>query len=395
MAEETPCLDNRVGIQQSAVLSSMVDLAEDIDQFKSDAHLEDINEDEEGTPAEEQTTRDDRDMENTPPPTNLSHQEATNSSEYDPYFIKSSGSGSPLLKTHVPHLPPPKTPTEVSPLLKPSELKSPPFKALYLEQHSVNPSFEASLPFATSSHDSDSKLSPQHSNSSQGISSCESTGSGQKRKRGEGSSSEPSKATRTNDYLQIGGAGTRGECAAPDGRADTEPGPTVTFREHQVANADPTNGPTTPFVGTSGRQSAEKVDSSGLIYKKQSVPRPLVEKDRPSSKSPHARSVSSQAKTLKLDAELNRCMHSFSDCCVQLLIYLQRPVQIASLSERNDIFDYAPSKMSTPIHYSGRSGEPEPPTPPTFPHAPLSVKMKLKGKIRRTCLIFTCFVSEL
>lgn len=382
MMKETLRQDNREGIQQCTVHSSKVDRVMDIDQSKNDAHLEDIKEEGEGIPVEKQNTCDEHGKENTPHSTKRSRQ-ATNSNGQDPSFVKSSG----------PQSPPPKTPTEVSPLLKsadsmqpllkPSDLICPSFKVPCMGQISVRPVIEEPSPLANSLHDSALKLSPIHSDSRQGASSGESTASGQKRKRDDGSSSEPLKSTRTDVSPQLGCAGTRGRRAAPGSRANVGPGHMIASREHQVAIVAPTSTSTMEHIGTSGRQSAEKVDPSGPIYEKQSLPRLLVEKDTLSLKSPYAGYMSPRVKTIKLDAELSRCMHSFLDCCVQLLIYLQRPAQIASFSEHND----SPSTMSTPIHYSNRPEVPEPPTPPNFPHAPLSVKMKLKGKIHPTCLM--------
>ncbi|KAG0295556.1 hypothetical protein BGZ96_011506 [Linnemannia gamsii] len=391
---ETLHHDNRDGIQRSAVVSSKVDRVMDIDQSKSDAHLEDIKEEEEGTPVERQTACDEHDKVNTPPSTKRSHQVVVNSNKQDPSFVSSSGPVSPLLKTLGPQSPPRKTSTEVSPLpkstdsaqplLKPSEPICPSFKAPCLENISVKPVIEEPPPFVTTFfHDSDLKLSPHHSNSSQGASSGESTASGQKRKREDGSSSELLKSTRTNVSPQLCGSGAHGRRAAPGSRANVGPGHTVTSHEHQVAIVASSSTSIMQYSSTSGRQLAEKVDPGGPINKKQSLPSSLLEKERPSLKSPYAGYMSSRAKTVKLDAELSRCMHSFLDCCVQLLIYLQRPAQIASLSEHNDAFDYAPSTMSTPIHYSNRSGVPETPTPPNFPHAPLSVKMKLKEELKK------------
>ncbi|KAF9143085.1 hypothetical protein BGX30_001385 [Mortierella sp. GBA39] len=215
---------------------------------------------------------------------------------------------------------------------------TPPTKAL------VKQLSEESPPLATTAHDeSDSKISPRQPDATRDSSSGERSETGRKRKRDQGLAGERSGST--NDHVPLLPESTYDdEHAAPEGGDFARPG-------------------------------------LGSVSQTQSPPRLLVEKKRPSSMPSHAGDINPQATTIKANRELTGCMNSFMDCCIQLQLYLQQPVQTASLVGRNDAFDSPPSRTLAPTHHSSRSGTLGIANPLGIQHP--SVQMKLKEEVQK------------
>ncbi|KAG9067185.1 hypothetical protein KI688_011966 [Linnemannia hyalina] len=212
------------------------------------------------------------------------------------------------------------------------ERTTPPTKA-HVKQLSESP------PFATTAYDeSDSKISPQQSDASRDSSSGERSEAGRKRKRDQVLTSERSGSTSDNTPL-LPESTYDDEHAAPGGGAIARPG-------------------------------------LGPVSQTQSPPRPPVDKKGPLSMPSHAGDINPQATTIKANRELTGCMNSFMDCCIQLQLYLQQPVQTASLVGRNDVFDSPPYNVLTPVHHSSRSDTLGLANPLGIQHP--SVQMKLK-----------------
>ncbi|KAF9544365.1 hypothetical protein EC957_012166 [Mortierella hygrophila] len=201
-----------------------------------------------------------------------------------------------------------------------------------------------SPPFATTANDElDSKIPPQQSNASRDSSSGEGPEAGRKRKRDQGLTSERSGSTSDNVPL-LPESTYDGERAAPGSEAFAKPG-------------------------------------LGPVSQTQSPPRPLVDKKGPSSRPSLAGDISPQATTIKANRELTGCMNLFMDCCIQLQLYLQQPIQTATLVGRNDAFDSPPSSILTPMHHSSRSGSLGLSNPLGIQHP--SVQMKLKEEVQK------------
>lgn len=204
--------------------------------------------------------------------------------------------------------------------------------------------------FATTGNDeSNSKISPLHSDAGRDSSSSECSETGRKRKRGHGLTNECSEST--SDIVSLLPESTLHDGhAAPGGEAFARPGPGPDFQTQ----------------------------------------RPMVDKREPSSMLSHAGDMNPQAAIIKANRRFTGCMNSFMDCCIHLQLYLQQPVQIAALVGRNDEFDSPPSKIFTPTRHSSRSGAPSPATPLGIQHA--SVQMKLKGNTLHDAFDIYCWL---
>ncbi|OAQ35375.1 hypothetical protein K457DRAFT_896144 [Linnemannia elongata AG-77] len=201
-----------------------------------------------------------------------------------------------------------------------------------------------SPPFATTAHDeSDSKISPQQSDASRDSSSDEGSEAGRKRKRDHGSTIERSESTSDN-ILFPSESIHDDEHAAPGYEAFARPGP-------------------------------------GPDYEMQIPPRPLDDKEGPSSMPSRAGSMNPQTTIIKANREFTECMNSFKDYCTLLQLYLQQPVHIASLVGHNDAFDSSPSRIPTPTRHLSRPDTPGPATPLGIQYPP--VRMKLKGEVQK------------
>ncbi|KAF9143699.1 hypothetical protein BG015_000350 [Linnemannia schmuckeri] len=346
--EKASCQDTRDENQNNVVLAFKGSRAMDIHSSKDDAHLDVIKEEEgEVTQGDEASVNEGHNKEHTKPSPKRSSQDTTKCIERG-----SPSAKSPLLNAPSPRSPPIKTTAAASPLIEPTDHVPSSYKIPRLEEVTVKQLSEETPPCATSHYESDSKNSPQASYASRDTSSSECLDARRKRKRDQGSTSEPSEPTSVNVALLSGGG--RDEHAAPGGGAYVKEGQTATSPERQITILAPSRSPTAQHINTSGSPPTEKNENfADPFSKKQSPPRSLVDKKGPSVISTLTGDLSSQAKIVKLDTEFTNCMHSFMDCCLQLQLHLQQPIQIATLAGPDGTFESSLLKASTPMHHSG------------------------------------------